>query len=293
MSDYQIKKSGKQAIVIVLIFMSLWALIPVVSKLGQQNLDNHQFLFWSSLVSFVVLFITTIATKNHAHLKKYSPREWLTAITLGFLGTYAYYILLYFAYANARGLEVLVLQYSWPIFIVVLSVILLKERLNTVKIISLALGFLGVFLVISKGNFQNLHFENISVDLLVIIGTASFALFSVLSKKVELEPISVTTVYFLTATCLSFISMILLSSFSLPTADSIIPILLNGILVNGFSYILWIIALKKTQASFLAPFVFLTPVLSTVYLILFFNEPFLPVYAIGLVCVIVAGIMNR
>ena len=41
--------------VYVVICMALWALIPVVAKMGQTTLDNHQFLFWSSLISFVVL----------------------------------------------------------------------------------------------------------------------------------------------------------------------------------------------------------------------------------------------
>ena len=46
------------------------------------------------------------------------------------------------------------------------------------------------------------------------------------------------------------------------------------------------------EASYLAPFVFITPVLSAIYLIIFFDEPVEYAYAIGLVCVVVAGLVN-
>jgi len=35
-----------KALLFVLACVVLWAFIPVVSKLGQNNLDNYQFLFW-------------------------------------------------------------------------------------------------------------------------------------------------------------------------------------------------------------------------------------------------------
>jgi len=68
--------------------------------------------------------------------------------------------------------------------------------------------------------------------------------------------------------------------------------LLNGILVNGFSYLFWLIALKSTEASYLAPFVFITPVLSAFYLIVFFDEPIELSYLAGLTAVIIGGIVN-
>lgn len=284
--------SKTKAIIYVLICVGLWALIPVVSKLGQVSLDNHQFLFWSSLVSFIAFVFTTIIVKQGKTFLTYKKEDWGKSIFLGFLGTYLYYILLYFGYARAQGLEVLVLQYSWPIFIVLLSIFILKEKLTVKRLIAVVLGFLGVFLVLTKGDFSNIHLENYFVDILVLVAAMVFALFSVLSKKVHLEAYTMITIYFLTATVASFISMLWLSEFVLPTKDSIWPILINGVFVNGFSYIFWIKALKASEASFIAPFVFLTPIISALYLILFFKEPFLPIYGLGLLAVIIGGLIN-
>jgi drug/metabolite transporter (DMT)-like permease len=282
-----------KAMIYVLICVGLWALIPVVSKLGQTNLDNHQFLFWSSVSSLFTLIFATVVKKKIKDFLKYKIRDWFHVAFLGFIGTYLCYILLYFGYAKAQGIEVLVLQYSWPIFVVVLSVFILKEKFTWKSVFTIILGFTGVFLVMTKGEFTQFDLSNYLVDILVLIAAFSIALFSVLSKKAHFELYTMVTIFYLTATVASFISMITLSDFSLPSKETIIPILLNGIFVNGYSYIFWIKALNNSEASFVAPFAFLTPVLSIFYLILFFHEAFLPIYGFGLLAIIAGGMLNN
>jgi len=284
--------SKLKAIIYVLICVTFWALIPVVSKLGQSSLNNHQFLFWSSLCSLITFLILLIYTKKISAFKELSIKKWIQSITLGFIGTYLYYILLYYGYANANGLEVLIIQYFWPIFVILLSVILLKEKINIKKIAALIFGFSGVLLILSKGNLKDLHFDNLTINLIVLLAAFSAGLFSVLSKKIEIDTIVLVSIYFLVATISSFISMLFLSNFKLPSQETIVPILINGILVNGISYLLWIKALREVDASFIAPYIFLTPVLSAILLVVFFKEPFQPIYYAGMGCVIFGGLIN-
>lgn len=278
--------------ILVLICVALWAMIPPAAKFAQSSLDNHQFLFWSSLISFLCLFLTTIFKRKVGEIKKYSKKDWLNVLILGLLGTYIYYLFLYLGYKEAKGLEVLVVQYTWPISIVLFSLFLLKEKLTLRKVIAMTLGFLGVLVVLTKGDFSNVHVDNFSVIILVFLGASSFALFSVLSKKIHLEPIGVTSMYFLSATIASLLSMFYFSSFEFPSLNELFPVLLNGIFLNGFSYLLWVNALKMTEASYLAPFVFITPVLSAIYLIVLFDEPLEFIYVVGLICVVLAGLVN-
>lgn len=281
-----------KATILVLICIILWAMIPPTAKYAQSTLDNHQFLFWSSLISFICLFLTTIVKKQTYHITKHKIKDWLKIVVLGLLGTYIYYLFLYLGYKEAKGLEVLVIQYTWPILIVLLSIFILSEKLNINKIISICLGFIGVIFVLTKGDFSNIYFSNLEVILFVALGAFSFALFSVLSKKVHYEPISTTAIYFFVATIASYFSMVYYSSFSFPASNEWFAILLNGILLNGFSYLLWISALKNSEASYLAPFIFITPILSAIYLIIFFDEALELAYIIGLICVVLAGVVN-
>ena len=160
--------------VYVLVCVVLWALIPVVSKMGQTTLDNHQFLFWSSLVSFVVLGISVLLTGNLNRFSEYSFKDWGYLSVLGLLGTYIYYLFLYLGYSKAVGMEVLVIQYTWPVLIVIFSIFLLKEKLSLIKIIAVTLGFSGVIIVLTKGNFRNINISNGLVITLVGAGAACF-----------------------------------------------------------------------------------------------------------------------
>lgn len=286
-------ENKSKAILFIFACIVLWSFIPVVSRFGQQTLDNYQFLFWSSLLSFVVLLLSTVSAGKVQSLKNYNQRQFFTALGLGFLGTFLYYLLLYFGYANAKGLEVLVIQYTWPIFIVIFSFLFLKEKITSRNILAVILGFLGVVIVLTKGNFESVHLSNLSTDLVVLLAAGVFGLFSVLSKKVNFEPFSATTLFFLSATIFSFFTMLFFSTFAMPTTNELIPILGNGIFINGFSYILWLRGLSYAKASFLAPFVFLTPILAAILIVLFFQEAFLPVYVLGLILVVSAGLVSK
>lgn len=270
----------------------LWSFIPVVSRFGQVNLDNFQFLFWSNSLSLLVVGLFWFFQKNSNPPQSLLPKQFLYVLFLGFLGCTFYYLCLYFGYANGNGLEVLVIQYCWPLIMIVLSAILLKERLSLLSYGAVIAGFCGILLVLTKGNISELKFSNLTVALIVLLGAFSFALFSVLSKKFKGEPYTITTLLFLGGLITSTISLFIFSKFAWPTQDELIPVIINGAFINGISYIFWLKALEKIKASTAATLVFLAPVLSSIWIVLFFKEPFYISYAIGLSLVIVAGLIT-
>lgn len=282
--------TAAKAVVLTLTCVVLWSFIPVVSKLGQSNLDNYQFLFCSSVLSFLVVGMTTFLAKRAHCFNRYTKTEILHVAFLAFLGTFFYYLLLYYGYA--QGMEVLILQYTWPVLIVLFSLVFLKEKLNLTLAISMILGFSAMSLVITKGDFSNVHLSNLTTNLAVVLGASAFALFSVLSKKVNFEAYTYTTLLFLFASLFSTVSLFVFSGFVLPDLDSLPSVLMNGAFINGLSYILWAQALSYADASKLSPFIFFTPVISTLLIVLIFDEPFLAVYGVSLVMVIAAGLIT-
>lgn len=286
-------KNKTKATIYVFLCVVAWAFIPVVSKLGQVTLDNYQFLFWSSLFSLGVLTISTFAAGKWNEFKKYSAKNIAHCAGLSFLGTFLYYMLLYYGYGHAQGLEVLVLQYTWPIFIVALAVPILQEKLTTRRLLAVIFGFLAVIVAITQGNIFAIHLDNLFVDFAVLVAASAFGLFSVLSKKVDLEPFTMTTFFFVFATVFSFFTMLILSHPVLPTQASLIPILGNGALINGLSYVFWLKALKNAEASYLAIFVFFTPILAALLLVCFFHEPILPIYILSLLLVLIGGFLSK
>ena len=282
----------QKALIYTFLSIFLWAFIPVISKLAQNTLDNFQFLFYSSLISFITIFTITLIKKKVSLIFKYTIKEFLYVCIVGFLGTYLYYILLYFGYKNANSFEVLIIQYTWPILIVILSILFFKEKLNRKKSISLFLGFFATILVLSKGDFAQISVSNTSAIFYVFLGALSFALFSVLSKTIKLEALGVVSIYFFIASIFSLIFMIIFSSFIIPNYNDLIYILINGIFLNGITYIFWLNALKLEEGTFLAPFIFITPILSMFYLSIFFDDEFLLIYFIALILIIASALIN-
>ena len=270
----------------------LWSFIPVVSRFGQANLDNFQFLFWSNSLSLLVVGLFWFIQKGSIPSQSLPPKQFLYILFLGFLGCTFYYLCLYFGYANGNGLEVLVIQYCWPLIMIVLSAMLLKERLTLLSCGAVMAGFFGILLVLTKGNISELKFSNLSVALIVLLGAVSFALFSVLSKKFKGEPYTTTTLLFVGGLITSTIALFIFSKFIWPNQDELIPVIINGAFINGISYIFWLKALEKIKASIAATLVFLAPVLSSIWIVLFFKEPFYISYAIGLSLVIIAGLVS-
>ncbi|MGD8113955.1 MAG: EamA family transporter, partial [Sphaerochaetaceae bacterium] len=123
-------KEKTEAIINVLLCVFLWSLIPVTAKIGQTSLDTIQYLSYSSFTSFVTLTVISLVSGRIVHVLTYSLKDWLVITCLGLLGTFVYYLLLYFGYSKAGAIEVLIIQYTWPFLIVLLSRIILKEKIG-------------------------------------------------------------------------------------------------------------------------------------------------------------------
>jgi drug/metabolite transporter (DMT)-like permease len=69
---------------------------------------------------------------------------------IGITGLFGYHFFYFFAIKNAPAVEANLLNYLWPLLIVLLSSFLPNERLRWFHIVGSLLGLLGAFLLVSK-----------------------------------------------------------------------------------------------------------------------------------------------
>ena len=266
-----------------------WSFIPLVSKIGQIHIDSLQFLFWTNVLSTIAVALTV---KNFLNkIKTVTIKYIIQSALLGFLGCFFYYLCLYYGYSKGNSTEVLVVQYLWPALLPLFALIFLKEKLNRYKIVSVIFGFLAALIVFTKGDIFSIEFSNISVLLIVFIGAISFALFSIFSKLQNGDINFNIFLYFFWATIFSLITLIFWSSFEIPDLESSVVIFINGVFVNGLSYILWIYALSKADASKIAPLVYISPVLSVIWIALMFGEKITLINIVSIFLVILSGLL--
>ncbi|EIU7557381.1 DMT family transporter [Providencia rettgeri] len=269
----------------------IWSFIPIVSRLGQAGMDSFQFLFWSNLISAISVVIVALGSDYKVSKLFILPRNTIKKVfILGFLDC-LFYLLLYYGYSIENGIAVLVIQYSWPLIIILLSVVLLKDKLAGRQIVGIIIGFIAVIITFTKGQITQLHVENPMALLLVFSGAFCFALMSVFSRQYSIDPYISTVWLFIFSTLTSLVLLLLFSEVQLPSKAAFWPTLINGILINGVSYILWFKAMNTGHSAKIASVVFLSPVLSVLWLVLILSDPFEIAYIIGVLLVIISGVL--
>jgi drug/metabolite transporter (DMT)-like permease len=259
-----------RALLWVMPCIGAWSLIPrLASNTG--NLDAFGYLFWSSAVSAACLLLCTWLLGHWSTLRAYSTTDLRRLAALAALGAFGYYALLYSAYAPCAGAScphkaaiVVVTQYTWPAFTVLWSAVLLRETLTRRTVLSMMLGIIAVAVAIGAGDL-GAEREALSKLPIVALAAVMFGLYSTLLKRVAYEPFSSMAVGFSVATLLSLLTAAQFSATFVPDAPAIWSVLVNGVFVNGLSYVFWYRALQAAPVGFVAPWVALTPLLAAMF----------------------------
>jgi len=267
-----------------------WASAPVAAKKILVELNNLQTLFYSTLLSFLVIGIVLLAQKKTGLLKRTSAKKYGIMAILGFLGSYLFYVFLYGAFSHTTASEAFVLDYTWPVMVLILAFILLKEKITVQKILAILIGFFGIIVIVTHGKPLSFELTSLTGDALALLGAFTFALFSVLGKKYNFDKTVSVFVYFLSALIFVTATTLVFSSIPWPSASIWPWLLFNGILVNGVTYIFWFNALEHGDTHIISNALYLTPFLSLVYIWLLLDEKILPSSIVGLL-IIVAGIV--
>ena len=282
-------KTKIRAYVYVIICIVSWALIPVCSKKVLIGMNNFAMLLFSNFISFITLGIYITFEKKWGVLKRYATKDYLYMSFLGILGSFVYYILLYGAFSMATAQEVFIINYLWPVLVVIFAVFILNEQLTPVKIISILISFTGVVIIVTKGNMLSISFGSIKGDIMAFFGAVSFSLFSVLGKRVKYDDTIAVFVYFLAAFVVS-LAFTPFSSIEKVNVSIVVWLVINGVFANGISYIFWFYALKKGNIHIVSNAVYLTPFVALLFISLFLKEK---IYTYSLVALtfIISGIL--
>jgi drug/metabolite transporter (DMT)-like permease len=173
-----------------------WASTAAVSKLLLAHLDNLQVLFFSTLFASLSLLIISMVQGKFEVFKTYSFKDYAIFTMMGFIGVFLYRFFLQAAFMLMPVQEAFIVNYTWPIMVVIFAWIILKEKMNLKKVIGLLLSFIGVVVVTTKGNFSVLNFS-IGGVLFALAGAVVYGFYSVLGKLQTYEKFTSTTFFYI------------------------------------------------------------------------------------------------
>jgi len=166
-----------------------------------------------------------------------------------------------------------VIMVTTPILVLLFSFVFLKDPFNSKKVIGIVLGLIGAVALISLGKHAQVNAPNIRLgNFLVFINAASFSVYMIISKGIihKYHPINVTKWMYLVG-----VLMVLPFGWNQVQAIHWNDIPLNGFLKIGyivvfatfFTYLFNILALKKLKPTTLSVFIYIQPVVATLYAI--------------------------
>jgi drug/metabolite transporter (DMT)-like permease len=185
----------------------------------------------------------------------------------GTLGLFGYHFLYFTALRMAPAAEAGLIAYLWPLFIVVLSGLLPGERLTPLHVIGALLAFAGAALIVLRGGtaFDASALPGYALAFLCAI---TWAVYSVLSRKLGTVPTASVVVFCLATAILSIPAHLALETTIWPaTATQWFSIAALGIGPVGIAFYTWDIGMKRGDIQLLGVASYAAPLLSTLALV--------------------------
>jgi drug/metabolite transporter (DMT)-like permease len=280
----------------------LWATTPLLVAELSAQLPVYQINALAASFALIVLALGLTLFRQWGTLARYPGRDRIRMLLLGAACIFPYIALYYLALSlapSAAG-EVNIINYLWPIWVLVLSGPLLKERLGWRGVLSVLLGFIGVYLLASGGRLLQFRTEHWQAYLCAGSGAFFWGLFSVLSKRQRFEPLPAMFLYSLGA--MACFTLVVLGYAlagpagagrpALPSLPAWLLLLLLGGGAQGLGYLCWILALRGGDTARIATLAYLTPFVALLYLALFRGTPVRPLQLVSLALILTGPILE-
>jgi drug/metabolite transporter (DMT)-like permease len=204
---------------------------------------------------------------------------------LGFLAIWLNQFIFLFGIRYTTAANAALLYASTPIFVMLISYFMKKERLTGKKIAGVSIAFTGIVVVIFERGID-LGLQYAFGNLVVLVSVTAYALYTILGRSLILKYGS------LRVTILSMLAGVVLFlpagtvSLTLFDFSSLTRMQIYGLMYLGFgtsivSYILWYYALARIEATKVAIFTNGQPILTAVLAVMFFQQVITWPFVIG------------
>lgn len=259
----------------------LWASLALFSILTT-NIPAFQLTAMAFLVASFIGLLLLKKQKVHAkELFKISPKVWIIGIT----GLFGYHFFYFLAIKNAPAVEANLLNYLWPLLIVVFSAFLPNEKLRWFHILGATLGLIGAFFLVSKDGSFNFEAQYMWGYIFALIAALTWSSYSVISRTLAHVPTYAVTGFCIATVILSSLCHLIFETTVIPNSTELFGALMLGLGPVGGAFYLWDYGVKNADIKLLGSISYFTPLLSTLLLVVLGYANF--TLAVTLACVFI------
>jgi len=267
-----------------LIAILLWSMLALFTA-ATGRIPPFQLNAMTFLVGGLVGVVSWIVRPQGLKALRQKPVVW----ALGIGGLFGYHALYFAALRLAPPAESGLINYLWPLLIVLFSSLLPGEHLRRAHIAGALLGFAGVVVLIAGRGAFDARAEYMPGYLCAFVAAFVWAGYSVLSRRFGQVPTDAVAGVCLATALLSLVCHLAVETTVWPESTvQWLAVLGLGLGPVGAAFYVWDIGMKRGDIRFLGVASYATPVLSTLLLVVAgYAEPTL---TLALACgLIVAG----
>lgn len=266
----------------------LWSTVATAFSISLKYLSPTQLLLVANIVSLVFLVSLIVFKGNFKELITFAKQSWKSSFFFGAINPFIYYLILLQAYKMLPAQEAQAINYTWAIMLSFMAVPILKQRLKPADYIAAGMCYFGVLYISTHGEIGSLEFSNALGVAFALFSTVIWALYWLLNTKDKRPSLIGLTLNFAFALPLIFLYAGITAELAHWNMKGVWGAVYIGLFEMGLSFILWNQAMKLTSnTSQVANLIFLSPLLSIVWLSQFANEPILFSTLIGLACILI------
>lgn len=284
----------RKALVFALLSVLFWSTVATAFKLALNELKPIMLLFiaaWTSIIAMIIYGIILGKKKAILSLQKNQLAKY--AIT-GLLNPFLYYLVLFESYSRLRAQEAQILNYTWAIVIAIMSIIFLKQKFKWKYALGLILSFLGVVVIITKGNLNFATDSDPIGIILALISSIIWGVYWIINIKDKTDDIVKLIYSFLFGSVYITIYALIKNELTIPSYEAIFTSVYIGLFEMGLTFVFWLLALKYTSSvSKISSLIYISPFISLLIINFVLGEQIYLSSIFGLVLIVLGVIISR
>jgi len=250
--------------------MAMWATNFVFSQAVLADIGAIQLTGARWIIALLLLIPLAwwLENRNWATIRREIPLHLVQSL-LGYVG---YTLLLYSALQSTSPVTAAVLVALNPATIAIAAQFVLKERLSRIAVVGIAMSFIGAVIVVLGGQpVADLHLG--IGDILLLIATVLWTVYSMIAPRLETPPITATAVQAALAALvmipLMLVDEIVLNPGSWTTLVGVEwwGVIWIGLIPSAGAYFLWNVSSEWIGPTRTGAFLNLIPVFTAVFVV--------------------------
>ena len=254
------------------------------------RLSSYEIVLLRTLIGSLLLIAIFFIAREKLTFYKYKTQSIFLAISGIAMGTS--WIFLYEAYDEIGVSLASLAYYCGPVIVMVMSPFLFGEKLTKLKVCSFLVVLVGIFLVNGTAFENGVSVWGLACGLLSAVCYSLMVMFNKKAKDITGLENSMLQLFVAFLTVAIFVGIKQGYRMEIDT-QSIIPILVLGLLNTGIGCYFYFSSIGKLPVQTVAICGYLEPLSAVVFSVIFLKETMLPIQIIGAVLIIGGAILGE